>query len=81
MEQWGSAQAITYIDEFEKIAKLLAENPESGTERPEFFDGLRSFPFNSHSLYFIKQADGITIIRILHQRMDPAGQVHKKFEP
>jgi toxin ParE1/3/4 len=32
---------------------------------------LLSFPYESHILYYMKQSHGITIVRVLHQRMDP----------
>jgi toxin ParE1/3/4 len=70
-QEWGAAQANTYLDGLEARAQLLAENPEIGTARESLFEGLLSFPFERHILYYKKQAHGIVIVRVLHQYMDP----------
>lgn len=70
IEQWGKAQAHKYIDGLEKLAGQLAENPSLGTDRNQLIRGLLSFPYESHTLYYLRQDYGITIIRVLHKRMD-----------
>jgi len=71
VQEWGVSQANTYLDGLETRAQLLAENPDIGTARETLFEGLLSFPYESHILYYKKQARGIVIIRVLHQYMDP----------
>ena len=71
LQQWGPAQAHAYIDGLETRVQLLADNPDLGTKREALFEGLLSFPHESHILYYLKQAHGITILRVLHQSMDP----------
>ena len=71
VERWGASQANTYLDGLETRAQLLADNPDLGTKREALSEGLLSFPFESHILYYMKQPRGITIIRVLHQNMDP----------
>jgi len=71
VQEWGVSQANTYLDGLETRAQLLAENPDIGTARETLFEGLLSFPYESHILYYKKQARGIVIIRVLHQHMDP----------
>jgi len=70
LERWGKTQAGKYIDELEVLAQKLAECPELGVDRINMLDGVISFPYASHILYYAKQPDGITITRILHKRMD-----------
>ena len=70
IEQWGKVQAHHYIDGLENIAAQLAENPDLGTDRAQLIHGLLSFPYESHVLYYLRQDHGITIIRVLHKRMD-----------
>lgn len=74
-ERWGYVQTSKYIDGLEDRAQLLANNPDVGTKRPELFAELLSFPYKSHILYFVQTDDGITIIRVLHQRMDPTQHI------
>jgi toxin ParE1/3/4 len=70
IEYWGKAQAHKYVDGLEKLAAQLAESPGLGTARDQLINGLLSFPFESHVLYYLPQDHGMTIIRILHKRMD-----------
>ncbi len=70
-QQWGVSQADTYLDGLETRAQLLADNPDLGTKREALSEGLLSFPFESHILYYMKQPYGITIVRVIHQNMDP----------
>ncbi|MCU7844099.1 MAG: type II toxin-antitoxin system RelE/ParE family toxin [Candidatus Thiodiazotropha sp. (ex Monitilora ramsayi)] len=69
--EWGAAQTNSNLDGLETRAQLLAGNPDIGTARESLFEGLLSFPYESHILYYKKQARGIVILRVLHQYMDP----------
>ncbi len=71
VQQWGVSQADTYLDSLETRAQLLAENPDLGVKREALFEGLLSFLYESHILYYMKRSGGITIVRVLHQNMDP----------
>jgi toxin ParE1/3/4 len=71
LQQWDVAQTLAYLDGLEALGQLLADNPDLGTKRDSLSNGLLSFPYESHILYYMKQSHGITIVRVLHQRMDP----------
>jgi toxin ParE1/3/4 len=71
VQEWGVSQANSYLDGLESRAQLLAENPDLGMTRETLFEGLLSFPYESHILYYKKHARGIVILRVLHQYMDP----------
>jgi len=71
VQEWGVSQANTYLDGLESRAQLLADNPVLGAKRQALSEGLLSFPYESHILYYMKQPGGITIVRVLHQNMDP----------
>lgn len=71
LARWGHVQAGEYISELETRAQILADNADLGVMRDSIREGLLSFPFHSHIIYYVKQSHGITIIRVLHQRMDP----------
>ena len=72
VHQWGEEQAHTYLDGLENHGQLLADNPDLGVKRENIAEGLLSFPYESHVLYYVKQPHGITILRLLHGHMDPA---------
>ena len=67
VQRWGAAQSHDYIDDLEA---LVADNPLLGTEREELSQGLHSFPYQSHLLFYVLQKDGITIVRVLHTSVD-----------
>ena len=70
LENWGQTRAIKYVDELEALLGNLALNPSLGINQDGIFKGLLSFPYVSHVVYFMKNLDGVTVIRILHKRMD-----------
>ena len=79
IEKWGAAQTITYLDGLEQTAKELAQNPKRGKPCDDLSFGLRSFPYESHVMYYLEEPDGIVVARVLHERMsaplhiDPLG--------
>lgn len=70
VQRWGTAQALNYLDELHEIAQLLADNPLLGAERDELCQGLHSFPYQSHMLFYVLQKEGIVIVRVLHTSVD-----------
>lgn len=71
LQQWGAHQTNSYIDNLEDQCRLLADNPRLGVRRDEIRDGLFSFPYESHILYYVMDSNDIVIVRVLHQGMDP----------
>lgn len=74
---WGAAQAEKYIAGLENLAQELANNPKVGVRCEHLANGLLSFPFTSHVLYYVEQAHGITIIRVLHKHMLPERHIEE----
>lgn len=71
LQRWGMAQPHIYIDALQETAQILADNPQLGTERDELSQGLRSFPHQSHVLFYMPQRqEGITIVRVLYASVD-----------
>ena len=70
LENWGQSQAVKYVDGLEVLLGNLALEPLLGTNQDGIFNDLLSFPYDSHVVYYVKNTDGITVIRLLHKRMD-----------
>jgi toxin ParE1/3/4 len=68
IKKWGRQQAQDYFNGLEEQVRLLAKIPKLGKLRA---GGLRAFPYRSHILYYLKDAEGITVARVLHSNMDP----------
>lgn len=72
LREWGQRQALAYIQGLEDVAQTLAERPLIGKDCNDLHSGLRGYPYRSHTLYYLQAVHGITIVRVLHQKMNPA---------
>lgn len=70
-ERWDAAQADTYVHELVAAAQRVAEQPQRGHPADHIRPGYRRYSIGSHLLFFLVAEGEVTIVRILHQRMDP----------
>jgi toxin ParE1/3/4 len=77
---WGRVQALQYIDELEKFCQMLAEKPLMGRRCNEISFGLRRLECGKHVVFYRRERGGVLIVRILHQRMLPAGYIDKELD-
>ena len=70
LEEFGLDQAIKYVSEFDPVFEQLVKNPEMGRNRNEIKPDLRSFPKESHIVFYRIIRDHIRIVRILHGSRD-----------
>jgi toxin ParE1/3/4 len=72
LERFGLPQADKYTsDLFDRFAEIAAR-PSLGRAFGDIHPGARRANHRSHAIYFRPAGDGILILRILHQKMDPA---------
>jgi len=71
LKQWGTEQATRYITSLNLAFENLAAYPETGRPVSEVRQGYFRFESGSHAVFYRKQAPGILIVRVLHQRMEP----------
>jgi len=69
--EFGEAKADAYLHSLEKCFEQLAEFPGLGRPIEHIRAGYFCFPHASHTIFFVKSPDGIRVVRVLHQRMDP----------
>jgi toxin ParE1/3/4 len=62
--------ADALIDKIDQKLQLLAQFPGLGPERPEFAEGLRSFPIGNYIIFYRRIEDGIVVVRVLHGARD-----------
>lgn len=72
VRQWGLAQALRYLDLVESACASLAAAPQQSQDCAAIRPGYRRRSVEHHSIYFRRTSYGVAVIRILHQRMDPA---------
>lgn len=70
-ERWGVNQAEIYIAEIRAAVERVADDPRRGRACDEIRDGYRQYGIASHLLFYVESAEGVDVVRILHQRMDP----------
>ena len=70
-ERWDGRQAETYVMEIRAAIERIAEEPARGRACDEIREGYRRYGIGSHLLFYVEREDGVDIVRILHQRMDP----------
>lgn len=73
--QWGEAQADEYLGDLDKGMQRLAGNPNRGASRAHVRQGYRVLSVKSHAIYYKVTAPVIHVIRVLHVRMDPDGNL------
>jgi len=71
LRNWGQSRATRYLDTLKEQLWRLAEQPLIGLERPELFPEIRSFPVESHIVFYQVQSKQVEIIRVLHGRQNP----------
>ena len=69
---WGIDQADRYTDKLIATFEKLAETPDRAPACDHIRTGYRRRNVERHVIYFRKAANGIDIMRILHDRMDAA---------
>ncbi|MFU0887733.1 type II toxin-antitoxin system RelE/ParE family toxin [Kluyvera sichuanensis] len=70
--KFGAHQADKYTRELDTLFSLLAKNPAMGHDCSALKEGIRQHNHRQHAIYYQLKEDGIFIIRILHQQMQPA---------
>ncbi|HNP59054.1 MAG TPA: type II toxin-antitoxin system RelE/ParE family toxin [Gordonia sp. (in: high G+C Gram-positive bacteria)] len=71
-EHWDLQQAEIYINEIRAAFERIADDPDRGRACDGIREGYRRYSIGSHVLFYIARPDGVDVIRLLHQRMDPA---------
>ncbi|MDO8051976.1 type II toxin-antitoxin system RelE/ParE family toxin [Janthinobacterium sp. SUN211] len=71
-QRWGVQQASHYLDSMTAAFGDLARAPEAAPGCEQIRPGYRRRKVGKHMIYFRVTPYGIAIVRILHDRMDPA---------
>lgn len=69
-DTWGLVQADTYLDELHERIRGLVSGRTSSRPAFEVRPGLRRMLAGSHVVFFREDETAVTVVRVLHQRMD-----------
>jgi toxin ParE1/3/4 len=81
VRQWGLMQALQYTQALESALVKLAESPAQGQDCDRIRNGYRRRLVARHFVYFQAADYGISIVRILHARMDAPRHLAGKLPP
>lgn len=73
---WNEQQALKYVEELFDCIEALARRP--GLDKfcpPRIGKEYQRFQQGKHWIYYKSELEGITVIRVLHQRMDQWRQI------
>ena len=69
-QTWSADQADRYLDTLITGFELITDQPEMSRLRTEFSPPLRIFPTGSHLVVYTADNQGVTVLRVLHNRRD-----------
>ncbi len=71
ISHWGKAKAIQYVSALYERFEWLSNQPHMGRNRDYISASLLSYQEGSHVIFYRREPQGhISILRVLHQRMD-----------
>jgi toxin ParE1/3/4 len=71
-ERWDQRQAEKYVTEIRAAMERIATDPDRGRSCEEIRAGYRRYAIGSHVVFYQAGTDTVSVIRILHQRMEPS---------
>jgi len=69
--EWGAAQRRKYLGQIKNGFRALRDTPGIGARRDDILEGLRALPVRKHVIFYRETATELTIVRVLHENMDP----------
>jgi toxin ParE1/3/4 len=69
-DRWGLDQAETYTRDLWQRIEAIAARPAMGQDCSDIRVGYYKISCGSHFLFYRLIAEGVDIVRILHERMD-----------
>lgn len=68
----GATASAAHVSGFERLVRLLRDNPRARQERPEFHqDDIRSLSHHPHRIFYrIDDEENVLIVRIIHHARD-----------
>jgi toxin ParE1/3/4 len=72
---FGAEQAEAYLLSLDDCFHQLAQFRDIGRSIEHLRSGYFRFEHASHTVFYVKIADGVRIVRVLHQAMDPERHV------
>ncbi|MDD9991149.1 MAG: type II toxin-antitoxin system RelE/ParE family toxin [Rhodospirillales bacterium] len=72
---FGLEQARDYLNGLHDRFEELATRPALGRSAERLAQGLRRYPYRSHVVFYVPEDEGVLIVRVLHESMEPPRHV------
>jgi len=69
-QNYGTKQAVAYLEALAETFTELGYNPRLGRGRDRIRPGLRSFPKNSHMIFYRIRSGKVWIVRVISIQRD-----------
>jgi toxin ParE1/3/4 len=76
-QKWGFGQRDAYREALDQAFATLSVNPLIGRSRDEIAPNLRSHTIQQHVIYYRVEVETVTVLRVLHGKMDAARHVEE----
>lgn len=73
--RWSVAQADAYTTRLIEALGALPERSPKAKPYSDIYPGLWRFRYGAHLVFFFGDSETMTVVRILHERMDHATQL------
>jgi toxin ParE1/3/4 len=71
-DNWGPGRTRDYLIGLREALRQLERQPMIGRSRDVLAMGLRSWTYKTHVIFYVLRPDGISIVRVLHERRNHA---------
>ncbi len=80
IQKWGEQQANDYLAELRDTLRMLLKMPGIGRSRADDLrEGIFSYPYGSHMIYYRATEDALIVVAVLHSRMVPAAHLEERL--
>lgn len=62
--------AESFLDDLERVIKLIGQYPSAGRERNEVEAGVRSMPMGGYVVFYQQTKTSVVIVRVVHGARD-----------
>lgn len=79
LKNWGQNQSVHYLQELQQTLSRLTIMPQMGICREQDLgNGIYSFPYASHTIYYTLLNERLIVMAVLHQSMVPDSHLENR---
>lgn len=76
-DMWGETQADHYLSEIKDACITIVGNPDVGRVQYPLHRHVRVYRCNKHYIFYKTEIDVVTVLAILHEKMDAVRRVRQ----